>query len=192
MVNLRKVSDYVHTLQPGAFRAQETEEVERLIAGCWDELNIMTDSRNMEPNKVLNRTQKLAWNPPFLSFEIERHGPTVHGSIYADVHVWTINLETGEARMTPGPRRPVKLKARPLNVRPLAQEIAATILDGKDDDRLRWKGRDFVRIEIEKVIPATNQQTTSGRRKRFRDELTGILKPRGWSATTVNCFARTR
>jgi hypothetical protein len=36
------------------------------------------DETSMEAWKI-RRAEDLSWNPPHLSFTIERHGPTVHG-----------------------------------------------------------------------------------------------------------------
>ena len=104
--------------------------------------------------------------------------------------MWSINVAKGHAGLESKYRRQVHPKDKRLNVKPLAQEIAELIVNGVKDERLRWKGTERVRVEIGGVIPATSEQTTSGRRRRFRAELCRILQHHGWVMTTVNTFSR--
>jgi hypothetical protein len=45
----------------------------------------------------VSRAEELSWNPPILSFTIERHGATARGSSRAELHEWTVNLHEGTA-----------------------------------------------------------------------------------------------
>ena len=190
MSNLENLHTYLCRLGPGEVPFGYVSEIERLLRDCWHELEITTDDGKLEPYKLLNRTENLAWNAPFLTFDIERHGATVLGSVYAEVHKWAINVEKGHAGLENQRRRQVHPKDARLNVKPLAQEIAALIVNRKTDGRRRWKKGGIVYLNIGKIIPATNQQTTSGRRKRFRTELCHILQQDGWVMTSANCFSR--
>jgi hypothetical protein len=44
-------------------------------------------------HKLLNRMEKPIWNPPILTFRIERHGAAALGSSRAEVQEWTVDLE---------------------------------------------------------------------------------------------------
>jgi hypothetical protein len=55
-------------------------EIEVLLASCWHQLSV-SDDGGMEGHKLRRRTEKLAWNQPYLTFRIERHGATVNGSV---------------------------------------------------------------------------------------------------------------
>lgn len=190
MSSIQNLRTYLHCVDPGEVPFGHVSEIERLLRDCWHELEITTDDEKLEPHKLLNRTESLTWKEPFLTFEIERHGATVSGSVYAEVHTWSINVESGHAALESRRRRQVHPKDKRLDVKPLAQEIAALIVDGVKDERLRWKGIERVRVEIGEVIPATNEQTTSGRRRRFRAELCRLLNEHGWVMTGVNRFSR--
>jgi hypothetical protein len=48
------------------------------------------------------------------------------------------------------------------------------------DSRLKWLSPTSVRIDISKLIPATNAQTTSARRRRFKKALEECLSISGW------------
>jgi len=189
MSNIDNLRMYLREVDTGEVPYGQASEIERLLADCWHEIEITTDDEKLEPHKLLNRAESLTWKEPFLTFEIERHGATVSGSVYAEVHTWSINVQNGQAGLECKHRRQVNPKDKPLNVKPLAQEIAELILNSKKDERLRWKGSEKVYVEISKVIPATNEQTTSGRRKRFRVELCRILHGHGWEMTTINSFS---
>jgi hypothetical protein len=159
--------------------------VERLLFECWGELRITSRSENMESSKLLGRTESLEWRPPFLEFDIERHGATVNNSIYAHVHHWTVNVETGEAFMEVAGKRQVGTRAGRLDVKPLARDIASKILCKGEDKRLVWASATKVRLRIGEIVHATNQQTTAGRRRRFKTALENELAPRGWKRTSV-------
>jgi hypothetical protein len=59
-------------------------------------------------------------------------------------------------------------------------EMVALIAAGNRDERLDWKTRNRVRILVGKIVPATNRQTTSGRRRRFWAALDRELGKLGW------------
>jgi hypothetical protein len=143
-------------------------------------LEVTSEDEGLEPYKLHHRTEGLDWNPPLLTFQIERHGGTAMGSVYAKVHSWKVNLETGEASLTGTRRRLVREKDAPLNVKALADELVQAILKGKRDPRLKWDGDSRVRVLIGEVIPTTNLQTTSARRKRFWKALEERILPHGW------------
>jgi hypothetical protein len=185
---LKALRDQLYGREPGP--VPDVAVIERMLMECWPELEITTQDGNLEPYKLLNRTEELTWDEPFITFGIERHGATVNGSVYAEVHSWKVNVTNGTAILDGAKRRQVEQKEKRLNVKPLAEEIAALIVSGKEDGRLRWTGKDRVGVEIAKIIPATNQQTTSGRRKRFRTELCHLVQQHGWKMITVNNFCR--
>lgn len=77
--------------------------------------------------------------------------------------------------------RPKIGRAKPLNVKPLAEKVVNEIIsDHKDSAWLLWKPDGRVRVRVGDIIPATYQQTTIGRRKRFRKELKQQLQEHGW------------
>jgi hypothetical protein len=77
-------------MEPGAIA--ETAEVERLLAGCWDDLGGV-DEGGMQGYKLLNRMEDVVWRPPVLSFVIERHGGTVMGSTRAELQHWSVDVD---------------------------------------------------------------------------------------------------
>jgi hypothetical protein len=160
---------------------------ERLLAACWHELEIGLPDHGFESYKLLNRTENLSWKPPLLTFDIERHGPTACGSVYAEVHSWEVDVESGTARIVGTRRRQVHPRAERFDVRRLAEDVAAHIIARKEDPRLAWKGN-VVCVRMGQVVPETNKQTTADRRQRFRLILDELLEARAWLKVRANTY----
>jgi len=91
-----------------------------------------------------------------------------------------VDLDVGSASLTDKRRRRVKPGDKPLDVKALADELSQAILSQDDDKPLQWTVQGTVRVKIAEIVPDTNKQTTSGRRKRLWKELEQDLKPHGW------------
>lgn len=175
--NLQKLRNYLQNLEPG--ETGEDTPLEELLSQCWHELK--GDDGGMEGYKLIGRMEDVAWNPPILTFRIERHGGTVQGSVYAEMQAWTVDAEKGTASCNEfAGRRLVGERDKPFKAGPVAKEIARLVTRGKKDPRLKWKTESKVRILVSEVVPATNQQTTTGRRRRFWRALQQELSPHGW------------
>jgi hypothetical protein len=159
---------------------EDTEELDDVLASYWHELD-GSDEGGMEGRKLKGRMEATEWNPPLLTFNIERHGATVNGSVYAEVQHWSVNVDTGEASLKGSRRRQVSAKDKPLKVGPLVEEIIAAIVERANDHRLKWDGDQKVRVLISSVISATNNQTRSARHKRFWDAMEEKIEPLGWT-----------
>jgi hypothetical protein len=173
---LKALQALLSALPPG--KVKETAEIEKALAQCW---YLLDGGRvgKMAPHKLIGRMEQVTWEPPLLSFEIERHGGTALGSVYAELQAWTVDVKAGAASLAFGNRkRLVGTRNSPQKIKPIAKELADRIKKGEQDERLKWKSAGEVRILIAGVIPddAPNQ-TVSGRRKRLKialqDELSG-------------------
>jgi hypothetical protein len=149
-----------------------------LLAECWKELK-GSGLSGMTADK-LRRVETFEWVPPLLTFTIERHGAYVNGSTRASVQHWQVNVEQGTAELTGEKRRQLDPMDKRLNVRPIAEALADAIERGAYDDRFHVSKTGNVRLNIGKLIPHTNNQTTSSRRKRLRAALAQTLTERGW------------
>jgi hypothetical protein len=153
-------------------------DTDRFLRALWPSLSIIGDDHGLEAYKLLNRTENVRLESPFIYFDIERHGATVNGSIYAEVHTWRVNLGTKEAEIIGISKRRLHKPSSRLDVKSLAIEIADSIVQRKDDSRLKWASENRVRLLIQEIIPATNAQTTTARRRRFYAALEPLLI--GW------------
>lgn len=175
------MKSYLNSKQPGPL--DDEERVETLLVDAWDELDGSADG-GMESYKLRGRMESLTWNPPILSFQIERHGGTANGSVYAEMQQWEIECEKGIANYDKfkSHRRQVAAKSSPLKVEPIAKEIGNIIRCGKTDDRLKWLSSSEAKVLISEIIPNNCcQQTLSGRRKRFYAALQREVAAAGWS-----------
>jgi hypothetical protein len=178
---LQAIKSYLNSKPPGPL--DDEERVETLLVSAWNELDGSADG-GMESYKLNGRMESLTWNPPTLSFQIERHGATVNGSVYAEMQQWDVDCEKGVANYDKfnSRRRQVAAKNRPLKVAPIAKEIADVIRRGVVDDRVKWLSSSEAKVLISEVIPDGGaQQTVSGRRKRFYTALQHELAETGWT-----------
>jgi len=175
------------TLPPGP--VADIPTLERLLAAVWDELS--GDDGGMEAHK-LSRMENPIWNPPVLTFRIERHGGTVLGSSRAEVQEWTVDLERLTASVKVARHRQVRPTKPRLDVKLFAADLCSAILTGKQDDRLKWDGTSKVRVLIGKVLPERSavKETLAYRRKRLRNELSRLLAPEGWKCVRPNEYGR--
>ena len=161
-----------------------------LLALAWESLS--QDGGGMTGDNILGRTEKMQWNPPFLTFQIERHGGTVRGSTRATIQRWTVDIEAKSASHDDSGFRQVRQRAKPLNVERLARKVAQLVSDGSSDNRLNWYTEGRVRVRVSKIIPKddTPQQTLVGRRKRFRAALVKVLQGKGWERIKRDVYVR--
>lgn len=170
---------YVGTLPPG--KIAEIDELISLLTEAWPEIE-GGDAASMQPWK-LARMEDAEWNPPYLSFVIERHGATVKGSTYAELQQWHVDVHGGTAWCSEGGRRVVRERNR-VDVEPLAVSVATAILARQEDNRLKWLNsqRSRVRVLIGLVIPDKGpKQTVQSRRSRFRHYLECRLQANDWT-----------
>jgi hypothetical protein len=178
---LDALKSYLRSQLPGLLA--EEDQIEPLLVSAWDELEGSADG-GMESYKLKSRMEKIAWNPPILSFQIERHGGTVNGSVYAEMQQWDVDCEKGVANYDKfsSHRRQVAAKSPPLKVAPIAKEIADVIRRGVADDRVKWLSSSEAKVLISEVIPDwAAKQTVSGRRKRFYNALQHELAETSWT-----------
>ena len=133
-----------------------------------------------ESNRGIGR---VTWEPPILSFIIERHGGTVHRSSRAELHYWAVDAEARTANFGPGGFRQLKRSRLPLDVKPVATEIVELILSYSTHQRLQWNADGDVRIKVGRLIAAEEsmaQATLKGRRKRFATAMQALQTEAGW------------
>jgi hypothetical protein len=186
-----KVELLANFLKPqpsGRLHGKIKQAVIPLLVACWDELE-GSDEQSTYAYKLHGRIENLTWDPPVLTFTIERHGGTVHGSAFADLHHWQVDPQRGTATCSVGGRRRLSAAPPRINTEALAERLAKYILKEAKHRALKWAPDDgTVRLLIGKVIEAgdLNVQTLAGRRKRFRTALRKRLpewreiKPNVW------------
>jgi len=109
-------------------KTKEYPSIYSLLVECWDLLDIDGDLATHKLTRIENLTHAGA---DILTFEIERHGPTVLGSVYGLIHQWTVDLANRKAICDPYKKRLLYEKSKSLNVEPLAQNVFNDIISGK-------------------------------------------------------------
>jgi hypothetical protein len=183
---MNELRSYLSKLSPGPI--EDTGEVESFLYDCWDEF-ISSDAEAMNCDK-LGRMEDVSWNPPVLTFDIERHGGTVQGSSRAEIHQWDVNVESMNAFCSTGRLKQLTPRQPGLDVKPLVAEIAGLIIGSVDDERVKQNSNGSVRVQIGKIIPDDGpKETVQGRRKRFRLGLEELLQAKGWQSLRPNVYA---
>src|SRR5262245_57094022 len=95
MKALTRLRQLLQEQPAGELQGHRGKEVKELLADCWGELE-GGDAEAMASWK-LDRAEGLTWEPPVLSFEIERHGGRVMGSSRAERQGWSVNLKEERA-----------------------------------------------------------------------------------------------
>ena len=92
-----------------------------LLREAWPDLE-GSDQEGMAPYKLTeDRIEKPAWEPPVLTFVIERHGGTAQGSSRADLQTWVVDLDAGTANPEITGRRQLRPMSPRLDVRAIAR-----------------------------------------------------------------------
>jgi len=182
MISIDRLHQHLQSLGPGILHGDSKTVVEKLLCSAWDDLTI-SDEMGMQGYKVFNRTEELDWAHPYLSFNIERHGAVVMGSINAEVQSWIVDVEEGTAQCSCLRKRKLYNSQKSIRTGAIAAELAEAMVNNKIDDRIRWSRSGRAQVVLVKIFPSACQQTTNGRMKRLKHDLTAILEPLGWIHT---------
>jgi len=116
------------------------------------------------PEVKAYRMENEKWEPPILSFDVERHGGLALGSVYAEVYHYMYNAQTGELHEDHATRRLIGEKDKPWT------KVDAVTLA----KRLTSKGG---RVVLSKLAPF---QTVKWTRDERIARLRGALKELGF------------
>ena len=90
MKTLPPLKEFLSDLHSGPIHSP-SPHLEPLLASCWGEFS--GDDGGMMGDKLIGRMEAVEWNPPLLTFVIERHGGTVMGSTRAELQHWEVNID---------------------------------------------------------------------------------------------------
>jgi len=166
-----------------AGRIKSPGDCAKALALAWDSLSGSSDESTSADKLISRPLENMTWHPPILSFQIERHGQTVNGSSRASLHVWNVNMDTLTASIVDRSHRQLKPTSPRVNVKPIAEMVAAAITKGEQTDFLKWKSPDDVSVKIGMLEELSGwfAQTEMSRRRRFRKALEPLLSVAGWA-----------
>jgi hypothetical protein len=183
--------DELKHIPAGPIEAAACKKIIKLLQACWSELKGARDT-SMTAWK-LDRAEGLSWDPPCLTFYLERHGSTVLGSTRAELHQWTVDLDRKTAQCVQGSYRQLMPTAPRLLVKRTAREVFDAVQQGPTsacelvkNRTIVWTGDNQISIRHGAVISGRGYaQTVASRRRRFRDELERLMKGIGWELVDV-------
>jgi hypothetical protein len=176
--SVQELRAFLQGLKSGVVEDRATLGI--LLSAAWRDLD-GSGEEGTTGTKLGSRVEKPVWDPPHLLFLLERHGPTVMGSSRANVHHWSVDVDAGTARIVGRSHRQLHPMDPRLNVPGLADELTALVNSRVDDERLDWSpDRTQVKFNISVIVPKTNQQTTTSRRRRLSEALEPRLNQIGW------------
>ena len=189
MAQVQKLRDYLNSIPAG--KITDVGGLRSVLAPCWNQFSDACD-KGMEGYK-LDRMEDVSWDPPVLSFTIERHGGTVLGSTRGELQCWSVDVETLSATCSTASHRQLKPMQPKLDVKAIAEGTVALILERRQEPRLKWNPDGSVRVLISRIIRSGSavQQTLAGRRKGLRDEIERLLTERGWHKVRMDVYAPT-
>jgi hypothetical protein len=195
---LNDLANLLQAFAAGPVPSEQRSEVLKLLAGCWNEFAGATETK-MQSWKLIRDSgaEDLIWDPPVLSFTVERHGGLVLGSSRAEKQQWDANIATRTASTrSVGYRqvRPAAPRVSSKKIGAIADEVCAAVKEGANSASplvahgvIVWESENRVSIKHGTLIPpADYQQTTSGRRRRFRCVLESKMKSMGWNLISVS------
>jgi hypothetical protein len=144
MASLDELRHYLRRVAPGAIT--DKRRIEEVLAPAWADLKGSTGEFGMEGRKLFGRMEDVEWNPPVLTFRIERHGGTVAGSTRAELQTWNVNADAGTADGGQSGFRQLYPQDARLDVNPLVDQVAALIKDHRTHDWLKWVSDVRVRV----------------------------------------------
>jgi hypothetical protein len=170
--------EYLSDREPGPVTDVETLLMH--VYNCWPHL-ARYDRSKMHEGK-LGRMEDPQWNPPVVSFRIERHGGAALGSVNAELQLWKVNVDECTAEWEPGGTRRIRPAGPRFDIKGEASRLAEHIRNGNEDDCLKWlTDHRRVQVHTHRALPKGGpRRTRKGRRQRLQDWLDRELEPDGW------------
>lgn len=180
---------YLQALEPGPI--EDPDALAIVLAGGWSALS-GSDAGGMMAYKLLGRIEQAEWNPPNLSFKIERHGGAARGSTRAEIQNWRVDIDKREVLLGASEARQLRPTAPRLDLVPLVKRVAEQVILGAKVPELAWLPSGSVRVQIGQILPRGSEaaQTRTSRRKRFWKLLEAALSAGGWVPLKVGTFIR--
>ena len=119
----------------------DTDRIETLLSNAWGEF-YGSDAGGMLAEKIRGRVVDLTWEPPLLSFCIERHGGTVQGSSRAEIQYWVLNMTSLSATYSVASYKQLKPRNPPLDIKPMVATLIEAISNQSEHQWIRWTGQD--------------------------------------------------
>ena len=171
------LQDHMANLPPGP--VEDTKTLEVLLAKEWHGLD-GSSAGGMYASKIAGRCEQLQWNPPYVTFIVERHGGTVNGSTRGELQHWSVDVSARSAVIVKSGRRQLYPMSKRFDAAAAAKELVEAIASHRESASLKWYPDGRVKVNAREVVPIGVKQTTTERRARLRGELDAGLARCGW------------
>ena len=189
-IALQNLNQHLTSLPAGPI--SDEEAVRFLLYKAWDDLNIKSHS-GFYKEKHIDRTVNLAWDPPSLTFIIERHGGFVQGSSRAEIQSWVVDVQSFCAEHTVSSAKQMRPASPRINMAQIVARLIAAISEETEDPwiKLLHEDRSQFKLNIAQIIPDQGPTKTVGaRRKRLNRDLERELSAAGWRQEKPNHYKK--
>lgn len=171
MTEVEEFRAYLSSRPSGPVPVADLDAVASALWPVWNELADPDELRRTAMwDRKLWRIERATWEPPVLSFDVERHGGLMAGGTRAEVQTWEVDVARGRAWLATERSRQIRPMAARVKVGPLVDEVVALVSSSADDERLAWSAdRLKVRVNLRAIAPLVvgYASTTAGRQERF-------------------------
>lgn len=176
---MKQLVEYLASMPNGPIT--DTVELENHLMRCWYKF-YGSRAKRMHRHKLQNRMEDVQWNPPILTFIVERHDKLNVGSTRAERQEWQLHLKLKTAWCETVGYRQVKPRQPFLKVRPIAENIFQLIMDHREDKRLKWHDDGSVDVYVDWDVPYSSgfKETVRARQVRLLKEMDKLMSETGW------------
>ena len=186
---MQELRNFLASLPPGSIAAPS--RLERILASSCHDFEYSTQE-NMKAGELKNREmEEVEWNPPTLSFTIQRYRVTLLGSATSERQRWAVNVDTKEALCYNAGSGQTTPSQPPLNVEPIAEEVVRLVKNHQKTEWLKWQNDGSVHVVMGKVLPVSTNlnKHLSQKRERFLAKVDESLTTAGWMKIKTNHYA---
>ena len=176
-------------LSAGALNGEVASRLSKLLAFCWESFDGSSETSMAADKFGDDKAHGFKWNSPILTFEIDRHLRTVHGSPRADRQEWEIDVEKRTARSVIVGYRQLVPNASSFKAEPVVHlfvDVISQRLTTPPGWNLTWISDDEIRVLVRSFLPDPSgfRKTIEGRVKRLRERLISAMAAKGWHVTS--------
>jgi len=151
---------FLKQLHTGVFAVDTCSGLIDVLKQAWPHLQ-GSEINSTEAYK-LDRMEQPIWQPPVLTFTLERHGAIVAGgSKRAELHKWVINVEKGTADCSKAGARNLLPNDKAFPFASTVEELIGIVCECRQHPWIKWVGCRYSAITRQCDSPS-DQQTDDG------------------------------
>jgi len=169
----------LNSLPPGKLEGEPATRILSLVTAAWNDLDGPEEAAAYAD--ALPPWENPRWEQGMLRFELEHDGSYVMSRTWMELEHWGICPLFGRAMLFDIRRRQRAPMAPAFDAKQAALTCWNCLQNQTEHAGLRWlKDGNRVHIKFAGWIPTGYQQTTAGRKSRFKRELATLVGENGW------------